>query len=70
MPLPLAEQQRDRLFNAPVKRLISQVEYSGVIAEISVGSRSSQRVYRVQYDDGDEQDITEKEAAASWVATL
>ena len=70
MPLPLAEQHRDRLFNAPVKRLIGQVEYSGVIDQIWLGSRSSQRFYRVHYDDGDVGHLTQKEAAASWVATL
>ena len=71
-PLPDAEQHRDRLLNAPVKRRSAHghVVFSGVIDEIGVGTRTAQRLYRVLFDDGDMEHITQKEAAASWVATL
>ena len=72
VPLPDAEQRRDRLLNAPVKWRSDDghVVFSGVIDEVGIGTRTAQRLYRVLFDDGDVVHITQKEAAASWVATL
>ena len=72
VPLPDAEQRRDRLLNSPVKWRSDDGHdvFSGVIDEVGIGSRTAKRFYRVLFDDGDMLHITQKEAAASWVATL
>jgi len=62
--LPDAEKKLDVLLHAKIKRVVNDEEHFGTIDEIEVGSVSKERLYRVQYEDGDLEHLTEAQVKA------
>jgi len=68
--LPEAEKKLDPLMHAKIKRTVNDEEHFGVVDEIEVGSVSKERLYRVQYEDGDLEHLTEAQVKECKVPAL
>lgn len=59
--LPPAEKQSDPYFQQKIKRIVDGTTFTGTVEDIEVGKVSRERLYRIRYEDGDLEHLTEKD---------
>eukprot|EP00933_Yihiella_yeosuensis_P054260 TRINITY_DN5265_c0_g5_i1.p1 TRINITY_DN5265_c0_g5~~TRINITY_DN5265_c0_g5_i1.p1 ORF type:complete len:420 (+),score=76.92 TRINITY_DN5265_c0_g5_i1:160-1419(+) len=59
--LPEAEKRADPLRHAKIRRVVGDRTFMGKVEDIEVGQISRERLYRIRYEDGDLEHITEAE---------
>jgi hypothetical protein len=59
--LPAPEKQADPYFQQKIKRVVDGVTFTGQVEDIEVGKVSRERLYRIRYEDGDLEHLTEKD---------
>jgi hypothetical protein len=59
--LPAADKQADPYFQQKIKRVVDGVTFTGQVEDIEVGKVSRERLYRIRYEDGDLEHLTEKD---------
>merc|ERR1719174_1012228 len=67
--VPEDEKNRDKFYQARVKRNVDGVWFSGIVQDIEMGATTREKLYRLRYDDGDLEHLTlpeVTEAAAAW----
>ena len=57
--LPEAEKEADSLFDAKIMRSVGGMMLRGYVEDIDVGQRTGERLYRVRYEDGDLEHMTD-----------
>merc|ERR1719174_3045945 len=67
--VPEDEKNRDKFYQARVKRNVDGVWFSGIVQDIEMGATTKEKLYRLRYDDGDLEHLTlpeVKEAAEAY----
>jgi len=59
--LAAADKQADPYFQQKIKRIVDGVTFTGQVEDIEVGKLSRERLYRIRYEDGDLEHLTEKD---------
>ena len=59
--LPFADKQADPHFRQAFERVIDGVTFTGRVTDIHVDKLTRSRLYRLSYDDGDLEDLTQKD---------
>ena len=54
-----AEQEADSLFHAKIRRSVGGMMLRGYVEDTDVGQRTGERLYRVRYEDGDLEHMTD-----------
>ena len=60
--LTIAQQESDPLREVRIKRVIGGKVCCGCVCDIGVGRISKERLYRIRYEDGDMEDMTNLQA--------
>jgi len=59
--VPLKEMERDELYQAEITKSLNDRTYTGIVTTIDVGADSGERLYLVEYNDGEVEHFTAEE---------
>lgn len=68
--LPASDKMRDPFYKTRVKNVINDTVFFGYVTDIGVGKLTSERLYRIAYDDGDLQHATIDQVKAMQLSKL